>query len=309
MLLIERDWLSSNQVMFFDEQAGEQEATLLDSGYGTHAQFTLQLVEHALSARGLQIKALRTLINTHLHSDHCGGNALIAEKSGCRVLVPAAEFNTVRDWDEDALTFRATSQHCERFSADAAVGDGDELLLGGLQWRAHAAPGHDPHSLILFCEEHRLLISADALWENGFGIIFPELSGESGFPEQQSVLDLIESLDAELVIPGHGQAFGQVPAAIARARARLAALRDDPQRNARNALKALIKFLMLEMQTVSVDLLLQRVAQARILHNAAQLLQMSLEQAILWTLDALEKSGQIRRDGDRLSNDEPQAVS
>jgi hypothetical protein len=28
-----------------------------------------------------------------------------------------------------------------------------------------------------------LLLSADALWENGFGVIFPELDGESGFAE------------------------------------------------------------------------------------------------------------------------------
>ncbi len=43
----------------------------------------------------------------------------------------------------------------------------------------------------------------DALWENGFGVIFPELEGESGFAEQAAVLERIAELDAHVVIPGH----------------------------------------------------------------------------------------------------------
>ena len=42
---------------------------------------------------------------------------------------------------------------------------------------------------MLYCAEERVLISADALWENGFGVIFPELEGESGFAEEQAVLE------------------------------------------------------------------------------------------------------------------------
>ena len=80
MHVIERDWLSCNQVLFFDE--AEQQATLIDSGYGKHAQITTQLVGHVLESRGLSIRALKTLINTHLHSDHCGGNAALVAASG-----------------------------------------------------------------------------------------------------------------------------------------------------------------------------------------------------------------------------------
>ena len=36
--------------------------------------------------------------------------------------------------------------------------------------------GHDPHSVILFEPQDRILISADALWEAGFGVIFPDAS-------------------------------------------------------------------------------------------------------------------------------------
>ena len=33
-------------------------------------------------------------------------------------------------------------------------------------------------ALIYHCAEKRILISGDALWENGFGVVFPELDGE-----------------------------------------------------------------------------------------------------------------------------------
>ena len=56
--------------------------------------------------------------------------------------------------------------------------------LGGFDWQVISAPGHDPHAVILFNPDTRVLISADALWERGFGVIFPELEGESGFAEQ-----------------------------------------------------------------------------------------------------------------------------
>ena len=60
-----------------------------------------------------------------------------------------------------------------------------------LDWQALAAPGHDPHALLLWCEEEGILISGDALWQNGFGVVFPELAGEPGFHDVRATLDLI----------------------------------------------------------------------------------------------------------------------
>lgn len=302
---IERDWLSCNQVVFFDEEAGERRATLIDSGYGKHAALTVELVRHVLRSHGVAPDGLKSLINTHLHSDHCGGNALIAREFGCRVIVPLAEFDKVNRWDEDALTFRGTGQRCERFGAQGAVRDADLLTLGGAQWRVHAAPGHDPHSVMLHCPQHRLLLSADALWENGFGVIFPELGGDSGFAEQRAVLELIASLDVETVIPGHGTPFGDVPAAIERASARLAALSADPARNARNAIKALTKFLLLDLEVVEFEAFVERLRDATIIANAATLIGMALPEALAWGVRELERQGQLRRDGDTLYNREP----
>jgi glyoxylase-like metal-dependent hydrolase (beta-lactamase superfamily II) len=119
-----------------------------------------------------------------------------------------------------------------------------------MSWQVHAAPGHDPHSIILFEPESRTLISADALWENGFGIVFQELEGEEAFSDVSITLDLIEALAPKVVIPGHGAVFSDVSAALARARSRLATYLAHPEKHATHAAKVLLKFKLLELQSV-----------------------------------------------------------
>ncbi|MGZ8982180.1 MAG: MBL fold metallo-hydrolase, partial [Burkholderiaceae bacterium] len=199
----------------------------------------------------------------HLHSDHCGGNAALKHAFGATIHIPPGHAGAVARWDEDELTYRATGQQCDRFEHDGVIEPGTSLWMGGMAWRAYSAPGHDPHSLVLWAPESRLLISADALWNNGFGVIFPELEGESGFAEQRAMLHLIETLAPRLVIPGHGAPFTDVGAALRRAHARLDALSASLERNARHAAKVLLKFHLLEVREVAMDALIAHVARAR----------------------------------------------
>jgi glyoxylase-like metal-dependent hydrolase (beta-lactamase superfamily II) len=262
--VFERGWLSSNNVLLVDNQC----AAIVDTGYATHAPQTLALMRQALGQRPLDL-----IVNTHLHSDHCGGNALLQSAFACRTLIPASEAGAVRDWDEARLTFRATGQHCERFGFTGTIAPGATLRLGALDWQVLGAPGHDPHSLMLYCAEERVLISADALWENGFGVIFPELEGESGFAEEQAVLEAIAALDVRFVIPGHGAPFTNVEEALKRAFSRVAWLRADPARNAKNALKVLIVFKLLEVRAMSFPALLQMLDDAAVMRAAASMLK------------------------------------
>lgn len=238
--VLERGWLSSNNVVV----VGRDRAALVDSGYGIHAAQTLALVERACEGRPLV-----TLVNTHLHSDHCGGNAALQERHpALRTLIPPGLADAVQRWDEVALTYEPTGQTCPRFRFDDALVPGSTVLLGDLAWQVHAAPGHDQHSVILFEPESRTLVSADALWENGFGVVFQELEGVRAFEEVAVTLDLIERLSPRMVIPGHGKVFATVAEALARARSRLAAYVADPRRHASHGAKVLLKFKLLELQ-------------------------------------------------------------
>ena len=166
---------------------------MVDTGYCIHAEQTLALVEAALQGAPLQ-----RIVNTHLHSDHCGGNALLQQR-----------------WP---------------------------------QVRTSIAPGHDPHSIILFEPQTRTLISADALWEAGFGVVFPEIEGIAAFDEVAATLDVIEQLQPAVVLPGHGGIFTDVATALATARRRLDGFVRHPERHALYAAKVLLKYKLLEWQ-------------------------------------------------------------
>lgn len=253
--VFERGWLSSNNVMLFDDR---QSATLVDTGYVSQGAQTLQLVRHALGGR-----RLTRIVNTHLHSDHCGGNALLKREFGASIVIPPGHAEAVRSWDETVLTFAATGQRCDRFTYDALMMPGETLRMGSRDWQALAAPGHDPNSVVLWNAEDRVLISADALWQHGFGAIFPEVEGESGFAEQRAMLELIAQLGPQLVIPGHGAPFADVEDALARAGKRLDALAASPERNARQVAKVLIKFYLLEVREIAFDTLIAHLQDAR----------------------------------------------
>jgi len=127
---------------------------------------------------------------------------------------------------------------------------GQMLQLANLDWQVMAAPGHDPHSVILFEASHKILISADALWTNGFGVVFPELEGISAFQEVADTLDLIESLQPEWVIPGHGAIFQDVDLALINARKKLDGFVKNPEKHARYGAKVLLKYKLLELNQV-----------------------------------------------------------
>lgn len=243
--VFERGWLSSNNILI----EGKDVAALVDSGYATHSDQTLALAGQALGGRRLDL-----LINTHLHSDHCGGNAALQSAyPQARTFIPPGQAEYVRNWDPVALTYEPTGQQCPQFRIEGILTPGSEVALGDRAWQVHAAPGHDPHSVILFEPASRVLISADALWENGFGIVFPELEGEDAFHEVAQTLDVIESLRPLTVIPGHGKIFADVTQALANARRRLDGFVREPRKHAAHAAKVLLKFKLLELQRLRVS--------------------------------------------------------
>ncbi len=236
--VFERGWLSSNNILLTDEGS----ATLVDSGYATHATQTLALVERALAGRPLD-----QLVNTHLHSDHCGGNAALQTRDpALHTRIPPGLAKPVQAWNHAELSYEPTGQTCPPFAVQGLLHPGSSHRWANTEWQVHAAPGHDPHSVILFAPEHRLLISADALWENGFGVVFPELEGEPGFDDVAASLDLIERLDPHTIIPGHGRVFADTSGALQRARTRLESFAQTPEKHARYGAKVLLKFKLQE---------------------------------------------------------------
>ena len=131
LTVLERGWLSSNNIVIH-AAAGEPGAVLVDTGHVMHAEQTVALVRHAL--RG---EPLHRIVNTHLHSDHCGGNAALQRAFGAPITVPPGNADAVASWDTMRLTHATTGQRSERFTHADTLSPGrtsSPAVGAGMRW-------------------------------------------------------------------------------------------------------------------------------------------------------------------------------
>jgi glyoxylase-like metal-dependent hydrolase (beta-lactamase superfamily II) len=288
MCVIVRDWLSANHVLFL----ADHDNVLIDSGYGARVADT---VAHLTSGHALGEKPLHRIVNTHIHSDHVGGNAALKRRYGCSVTVPAAEAEIIRAWDTRALLLDYADQRCERFEVDHVVHPGDMLELAGEPWQAIAAPGHDMGALMFYSPAARILISGDALWANGFGFIEPHSDSTACLDAAAVTLAAIARLDVALVIPGHGQPFTDVSAALERANSRVAQFRREPDKMVWYALKAFFMFSLLDRGQVPVAGLARYLGSVPVFRDwTTTFLGMRTEEAAAILLADLKRSLSVR---------------
>jgi len=293
---IERDWLAANHVLFRDSDA----ATLVDTGYGKFNDVTLEKVGEVLSDWG--DLPLERIINTHIHSDHIGGNAALQRAHpGCSITIPLDEQPALVNWDAPDQMLSYADQEAERFAWDAVIAAGETVSLGGEAWEAIATPGHDMGSLVLYSPKLRVLISADALWENGFGFVVPQAIDPRPLAAQRATFKRLAELDVALVIPGHGPMFTDFSGALKRASDKLEAFAADDMRIVRNVVKGMFIYsLMWREQMLLADLpnYVNRIGVHR--DYNAQFFKMSDEAFTDWLVAEALRAGKARVDGERL---------
>lgn len=290
MHVFARDWLSSNQVVLRSRDGG----VVIDSGYGKHAPLTLALVA---SRTGLDGAPLAKLVNTHCHSDHMGGNAALRRAYGCPIAVPAGEAPLIGTWDQQRLLLDYADQRAERFEVDEILQPGSVHIWGDLEWRLIAAPGHDMAALVFFNDEHRILISGDALWQNGYGFVMPPEIDASAMPATRATLDMIADLGVRCVIPGHGEPFGDVGGALERAFRRTAAFEADTLKLARHALKVVLVFALLDQERLPLASMPDYVERVGIYRDFnARLFDLAPATLAEQLVADLERIGAVRRE-------------
>lgn len=287
--VVVRDWLNSNQIVLRGRQT-----VVIDTGYGRDAQDTLERVRAALGTRRPDC-----IVNTHCHSDHMGGNALLARSFACPIAIPQGEAPLIERWDEQALWLTYADQRCERFAPARAIAPGERNEWGDAQWLAIPAPGHDMNALMFWCEAQRILVTGDALWENGFGVLLPDAQREARLRATLSTLEAIGALEPRVVIPGHGAPFTDVAAALDRARRRLEALAADESRMARAVLRTMFVFSLLDRGALPADGLPDYLASVPLYGDYnTRFFGYPPERLAQWLLDDLVAAGAvILRDG------------
>jgi glyoxylase-like metal-dependent hydrolase (beta-lactamase superfamily II) len=293
---IERDWLSANHVMF----RGDHGATIVDTGYVRFADTTLERVEKTLAEWG-DIELVK-IVNTHIHSDHIGCNlALQRAHRGVSIAVPTAEESMLVNWDSPEQMLSYADQEAERFPWDETIEAGQQLQLGDEAWEVIATPGHDMGSVVLYSKRLRILISADAIWENGFGFVVPQTIDPKPLAAQRATFARLAELDVALVMPGHGRMFTDLSGALKRASEKLDAFAQDDMKIARNVVKGMFIYSLMwrgEMMLAELPNYVRQIGVHR--DYNAQFFKMSDEVFARWLVDEAVKAGKAHVSHDKL---------
>jgi quinoprotein relay system zinc metallohydrolase 2 len=177
------------------------------------------------------------VINTHAHPDHVLGNSGIAPTAGEPAVqfVASKKFNTAMSAREPFYTgalkrdFGIALAHEAVVYPTVIVERTLQLDLGGRELVLTAWPtAHTDNDLTVFDTQTRSLFTADLLFVQHMPVIDGNLRG------WLAVMGELAKVEAALVIPGHGAASADWPAALAHQREYLEAV----LRETRAAIKA-----------------------------------------------------------------------
>jgi glyoxylase-like metal-dependent hydrolase (beta-lactamase superfamily II) len=217
---------------------------LVDTGLGGPG--AMHQLERGLEQAGLRLEHVRLLVCTHAHSDHYGLAGPIVAATGCELWMnPHHEHMTKAAADPEktleqrievarqsgvpptALSAYESARRGqgsgidEVVAPDAPLVDGVEVETDLGTWVVYETPGHAPSHVVLHQPERRLLLSGDHLlgrvslyYDYGYT---PDPVGEF-----LHSLGVVERLDVELVLAGHGRPVRDAPALIRANRAEVA---------------------------------------------------------------------------------------
>lgn len=150
----------------------------------------------ALADRKLKVVSV---VNTHGHFDHVGGNRRLVEATGAELLLHEADLPILRRAREHAAGYglvSAGSPEPTRF-----LQDGESLAIGELKIQVIATPGHSPGGISLHVGDH--LFAGDTLFADSVGRT--DLPGSNHAALVNSIREKLFVLpEGTIVHPGHG---------------------------------------------------------------------------------------------------------
>ncbi|MCL5808073.1 MAG: MBL fold metallo-hydrolase [Deltaproteobacteria bacterium] len=140
---------------------------------------------------------ITTIVNTHGHVDHTGGNGDVKKKTGASIVIHE---------DDAEMLVSAPAAMLRMFGAkasppaDRTVKEGELIVSGGVTLRVIHTPGHSPGSMVLYVDGYAF--TGDTLFVEAVGRTdFPGGSGELMFDSLQRKICTLP--DETVVLPGH----------------------------------------------------------------------------------------------------------
>lgn len=138
------------------------------------------------------------IVCTHGHFDHIGAVAGVKKKTGAKVVINKKDIEIYKHAGELAASW---GFHMEEPSEpDLLVEDGDEIVVGSLQFKVFITPGHSPGGICLYGQG--VLFTGDTIFAGSVGRT--DLYGGDMEELKKSFVRLISLPSDTEILPGHG---------------------------------------------------------------------------------------------------------
>ncbi|MGV9851526.1 MBL fold metallo-hydrolase [Streptomyces sp. NPDC003442] len=286
-------WLTWWQRPFPDANTllltGRQPA-LVDSGFVGHARET---ADWARAHAG----DIALVVNTHWHSDHVGGNALL-QAGGAGIAAGAPEAEAIARRDPGCCAAEYLDQPVAPYTVDIPLDDAQVLRLGDTDWEVVRTPGHTPGHLALWQPEERTLVVGDALSDYDVGWVNLALDGPDMAATALASLKRLADLAPRVILPSHGPVPADPAAALAAAVRRAQRLVDDPDGAVWYGARRIFAFALMIRGGVPADAIEPYLHARAWLTDAARLLDRTPEALAHELVTTMLRSGAVvLRDG------------
>jgi glyoxylase-like metal-dependent hydrolase (beta-lactamase superfamily II) len=158
-------------------------------------------VEQIISLVEKHSLKIHTVINTHGHFDHIGGNRQALETFGARLLIHQADAPMLSRSAEVARKYGIHGENSPE--ADEYLVDGMDISFGACRLKVFHTPGHTQGGCCLYFEAERKIITGDTLFADSIGRT--DLPGGSHDQLLESISTKLFTLPDDVVAyPGHG---------------------------------------------------------------------------------------------------------
>lgn len=244
VFFIERGYLNGNHFV-----CRSPSTVLIDTGFIGDFDETKAGIESV----GVPLPSVETIINTHCHCDHIGGNRYIQDQSDCEIWLHKIGAHFIRNRDDWSTWRKYFDQEAEFFTVTRELEDGDMILVGSHEFQVVHTPGHSVDGIVLYHPKEKFLISSDALWENDLPAITIRIEGSGALFAVLESLDKIAALDVKTVFPGHGKPFGDVKKAISKSRKKAEKYLENSEKVGEDLIKKICVYTVMMRKSVDEE--------------------------------------------------------